>query len=400
MSPVGKVSQVQNGKVYQQIFQAQVQLVQSLAATRKRAAERSETPKNVKTPMMKKVPLPEGETMTPRQRKWVRSLPNDWVTENPVLYRENVDARKEMERQTEDMIASQEVQGLMDNIVPEKVSDLQALEEYKKRKYLSALASFQEELEQIGVEMEPLILEKGKLLLKKISKSDEDVDKLFKKVELEPNLDSYTIETLLELWEKVAERFMQQKQEIKELDEELLALEVSRADKLKEVLKKYVSIIEKTSYILQPDVYRLIDKEAMAMNQALLGNRRAIAQLLVNLTEATLQQELDNRHRWQSLVDTWKALKKEALIQSFTSFMASEEIQEPPEVKKELEEMQKNQEALQRVRLDHLCTICDLLPPNYNKNQLTEWYDSLTSLNKQLGEQCLWDFQDFQHFQN
>ncbi|NP_001414613.1 coiled-coil domain-containing protein 180 isoform X1 [Rattus norvegicus] len=384
MSPVGKMSQVQNGKVYQQIFHAQVQLVQSLAATRKRAAEHSETPKNVKTPMMKKVPLPEGETMTPRQRKWVHSLPNDGVTENPVLYREKEEARKEMERLTEDMIASQEVQGLMDIIVPEKVSNLQEYEDHKKRKYLRALASFQEELEQIGVELEPLILEKGKLLLKKISKSDEDVDKLFKNVEIEPDLDSYTIETLLELWEKVAERFMQQKQEIKELDEELLALEFSRADKLKEVLKKYVGIIEKTAYILQPDVYRLIDKEAMAMNQALLGNRRAIAQLLVNLTEATLQQELDNRHRWQSLVDTWKALKKEGLIQRFTEFMASEEIQEPPEVKKELEEMQKNQEVLQKVRLDHLCTICNLLPPNYNKNQLTEWYNSLTSLNKQL----------------
>lgn len=40
-----------------------------------------------------------------------------------------------------------------------------------------------------------------------------------------------------------------------------------------------------------------------------------------------------------------------------SEFMASEEIQEPPEVKKELEEMQKNQEVLQRVRLDHICTI-------------------------------------------
>lgn len=59
------------------------------------------------------------------------------------------------------------------------------------------------------------------------------------------------------------------------------------------------------------------------MNQALLGNRRAIAQLLVNLTESTLQQELDNRHRWQGLVDTWKALKKEALIQSFRSVVTS-----------------------------------------------------------------------------
>lgn len=59
------------------------------------------------------------------------------------------------------------------------------------------------------------------------------------------------------------------------------------------------------------------------MNQALLGNQRAIAQLLINLTEATLQQELDNRHRWQGLVDTWKGLKKEALMQSFRSVVPS-----------------------------------------------------------------------------
>lgn len=32
---------------------------------------------------------------------------------------------------------------------------------------------------------------------------------------------------------------------------------------IKSVLKKYVLIIEKTSYLMQPDVYRLINKEAM-----------------------------------------------------------------------------------------------------------------------------------------
>lgn len=53
------------------------------------------------------------------------------------------------------------------------------------------------------------------------------------------------------------------------------------------------------------------------MNHALLGNQRAIAQLSLNLMEATLQKELDSRHRWQCLVDIWKALKKEALMQSF-----------------------------------------------------------------------------------
>lgn len=46
----------------------------------------------------------------------------------------------------------------------------------------------------LSQEMEPFILEKGVLLLKKISQSDEDVDMLFKKVEGEPDLESYTIE--------------------------------------------------------------------------------------------------------------------------------------------------------------------------------------------------------------
>uniref|UniRef100_A0A8C3XB80 Coiled-coil domain containing 180 n=1 Tax=Catagonus wagneri TaxID=51154 RepID=A0A8C3XB80_9CETA len=175
-----------------------------------------------------------------------------------------------------------------------------------------------------------------------------------------------------------------QKQEIKELDKTLHSLEFSRADKLKSVMKKYVQIIEKTSYLMQPDVYRLINKEAMIINQALLGNRRALAQLFVNLMEAALQQELNGHRRWQGLVDAWKSLKKENLVQGFSEFMASERIQTPPAVKTELETMLKNQSALQQKRLDHLCTICDLLPPNYSKAQLTEWRSSLDSQNKHL----------------
>ncbi|KAK2120015.1 hypothetical protein P7K49_001401 [Saguinus oedipus] len=93
------------------------------------------------------------------------------------------------------------------------------------------------------------------------------------------------------------------------------------------------------------------------MNYALLGNRKAITQLFVNLMESTLQQELDSHHRWQGLVDTWKALKKEALLQNFSEFMANESIHTPAAVKKELEAMLKTQNTLQQRRLKHLCTI-------------------------------------------
>ncbi|XP_046507809.1 coiled-coil domain-containing protein 180-like [Equus quagga] len=113
------------------------------------------------------------------------------------------------------------------------------------------------------MEMEPLILEPGALLLKQLAESDKDINSLFRKVENDDNLEDYTIQTLLELWDQVAKKFLLQKQGIKKLDETLLSLEFSRADKLKSVLKKYVEIIEKTSCLMQPNMYRLINKEAM-----------------------------------------------------------------------------------------------------------------------------------------
>uniref|UniRef100_A0A2K6GB33 Coiled-coil domain containing 180 n=1 Tax=Propithecus coquereli TaxID=379532 RepID=A0A2K6GB33_PROCO len=386
MSSVGKVTRVQNGKVYQQIFEAEVQLIHSLAVSRKQAAEHYVPPKSGRAPLMKKVEIPEGEMMSPRQQKWAHSLPNDWVTENPVLYREKEIAHREKVQETESAAAAREVRGLMDTMVPEKINivTLRGREEHTRKSYDSALASFQEEIAQIGMDMEPLLLETGGLFLKKLSESNEDVDSLFKKVENDTNLEDYTMQALSELWNKVAKTFQLQKQKIKELDEALHSLEFSRADKLKNVLKKYVKIIEKTSYLMQPDVYRLIDKEAMVINHALLGNRRALAQLFVNLMEATLREELDSHHRWQGLVDTWKVLKKEALRESFSEFMASEDIRAPPAVKKELEVMLKTQNVLQQKRLEHLCTICDLLPPSYSKTQLNKWYFSLKALNKQL----------------
>uniref|UniRef100_A0A8C9M4B5 Coiled-coil domain containing 180 n=1 Tax=Panthera tigris altaica TaxID=74533 RepID=A0A8C9M4B5_PANTA len=378
MSSVGKVTQVPSGKVYQQIFEAEVQLVRSLAATRKRAVESSMTPKNGRKPLMKKMDIPEGEMMCPRQRKWAHSLPNDWVTENPVLYREKEIIKKKKAEESESIIEAREVRGLMDTIVPERIRTTTLDRDSKRQGYESALGSFKEEIAQIGMEMEPLILEPGALLLKKLAASDEEIDQLFKKVESDINLEDYTIQTLMELWDQVAEKFQFQKQGIKELDETLTSTEFSRADKLRSVLKKYVEIIEKTSYLMQPDVYTLINKEAMVSGFHVQGINPQKGR------DLRMPQNLVSQDRWVSHVSHFQLTRVSRLGSEPDEFMASERIRAPPDVKKEIESMLKNQKALQQKRLEHLCTICDLLPPNYSKAQLTEWHSSLNSLNKHL----------------
>lgn len=48
--------------------------------------------------------------------------------------------------------------------------------------------------------MEPLILEPGVLLLKKLAEFDEDIDNLFKEVENDDNLEDYTIQVGAPSW--------------------------------------------------------------------------------------------------------------------------------------------------------------------------------------------------------
>ena len=89
---------LQSGKVYRQIFDAEVQLMKSLDASKLRQSrtERISLPElSAKSSEPSKLTFSstpslstQNETMlTDRQKTWTEGMPNDGITENPVLYR-------------------------------------------------------------------------------------------------------------------------------------------------------------------------------------------------------------------------------------------------------------------------------------------------------------------------
>ncbi|XP_074150124.1 coiled-coil domain-containing protein 180 isoform X2 [Sminthopsis crassicaudata] len=383
---VGKMKTVRSGKVYRQIFDDEVQLVRSLANSRKKAVEQVGPLKSGKIPLLRNFEIPTGQLLSPRQRMWAEALPNDKSIENPVLYRELQMATIERNTESEDVIAAREVRGLSDFIVPEKINSdiIQRVDKRRRHIHETNLKNLQKEISQIGAEMESLTMEPGKELLEKLSENDESIDLLFKEVESDMESDVIQIEHLWELWDKLSKKFANRRKWIKDFETALKKLEACRAKKLGEVLKKYTEILKDVAYLLSPDIDRLIHKEAMIINQALLGNQRAIAKLLINLLEANLKQEVSNHHRWQDLMKIWKNMKKELMIQNFREFMDSETIHHPLSVKIEMDRMIKDLENLNQKRIRILNSISDILPPAYTKENLDQWYDSLQSLNKDL----------------
>uniref|UniRef100_A0A8B9PJM9 Coiled-coil domain containing 180 n=1 Tax=Apteryx owenii TaxID=8824 RepID=A0A8B9PJM9_APTOW len=188
-------------------------------------------------------------------------------------------------------------------------------------------------------EMEPFVLEPGNLLLSKLLESDRKIELLFKKIELNTDLEGFSIEVrqlmLLRKW-------------IREMDETLKMVEWSRTDKLNTELAIFLHVW----YVLL--LFLFLFFNAQIINRALLANRRAIAKLFFNLMKTELKRELSHRLKWQDRVKDWKRLQKNHAIHSFREFMANEEIQNPPTVQQEMENMIKDQILLNERRLEFL----------------------------------------------
>ncbi|KFP88073.1 Coiled-coil domain-containing protein 180, partial [Apaloderma vittatum] len=117
------------------------------------------------------------------------------------------------------------------------------------------------------------------------------------------------------------------------------------------------------------------------INRALLANQRAIAKLFFNLMKSEMKRELSYQLKWQDRVKDWKLIRKNSVVHSFREFMANEEIQNPPTVEREMENMTTDHVLLSERRAEFLQHLGDLLPPTHTKADMSEWYRSLVNLN-------------------
>ncbi|XP_030063612.1 coiled-coil domain-containing protein 180 isoform X2 [Microcaecilia unicolor] len=394
MAMVGESHVVPSGRVYRQIFDAEVQLVRSLREARTRAAHHVFPLESFRIPLVRDVETRTGALLSPRQQVWTESMPNDWFTENPVFYREYMTAIIKQTQESESEIAAREVRGLTDVIVPETTdgSFLQHITESRKERHEAALTALQQKLVYIRKELEVLVMNTGKSFQAKLLKSNKDIELQFQKIENEKGRTCFTLQDFKKMWIAIAQNSQCRRQWIKEMDETLTSLEGNRAKQIGDVLKEYIKILENISYLMPQDVYRLIHKEAMLINQAVLANLRAVAKLSMNLVEADLKREASQWLRWQDIVKNWKTMQKDLIIQKFRDFIENEEIQNPKGVKMALDLMVKEQSELNEKRLKHLQSVRELYPPACTKSKVAEWNATLVDLNKEIdasGVQCL-----------
>ncbi|XP_026199109.1 coiled-coil domain-containing protein 180 isoform X1 [Anabas testudineus] len=341
---------VPSGKVYRQVFDAQVQLSRSLLAGRK----------DTRTSCLS---AEDSNTHCSTTSRLLCSSSSG-------------------QQEVEDGGDEDDVSRLPDTVVVECPSSdiIERLTEKRSKKHEEALKQLDTELTELTQVCEIQVRTVSQELLSSLQEVDLRLDILRDRMEQMEHLDHVSLQEVCALWQQVEEEIKLKKIRIMALNHKLIESENQRTDKIRAVLRKYCHLLEKISFLLPPDVHRLIHTEATMLNQSLLANRRSTARLLLLLQEENLQQESVLRLHWEDCLSRCKRSRVREVVDRFRSFCSSYEDQQPVSVPK----MNETQRDLTEHRQDLINKICSLVPPTCSTVLLSDWFNQLSAINQQI----------------
>ncbi|KAK7094377.1 coiled-coil domain-containing protein 180-like isoform X2 [Littorina saxatilis] len=396
MSEAQTMRVVPSGKVYRQMFDAQLQLSRSLTKREK------SLPTLVKVGQISASALPaipasapvvrltredtQHGLLTPRQKTWVEGFPNDPYTENPVVYKQYKEYLQSQNGNAETNDAGKEVRGLPDVVVPAKTGSdiIDRITASRKERHETAVEDMHQELAVICVDMEPKINKVSDEVLQDLAEDDIKIAQLLSRIETDEDLLTSTFDDLVALWDEVQKFSPLRQEQIAQLDTRLKELEDERMRRIRTVFQEYSKTLDKISYLMAPDLQRFMDKESQALNQTCLSNRRAYADLFVRLMSADIEREKTQYTQWRRRVEDWKKLKTDLSVEKFKEFMQSQEILKPPGVIQVQEFMVTELEILNSQRLDLIESLSELKPPASTKSAVYKWRQQMQKLTQEL----------------
>uniref|UniRef100_A0A1I8I5B4 DUF4455 domain-containing protein n=1 Tax=Macrostomum lignano TaxID=282301 RepID=A0A1I8I5B4_9PLAT len=233
---------------------------------------------------------------------------------------------------------------------------------------------------------EPLIVQRCQNLHETLAKLEEELDRRLSPLATNESLMALDQHQLLGLWQGVAEVFADRRNAIGSLDEDLLALESDRVTEIRRVFHSYSEVLERVSHLAPAELHRIVDDEAVQMNQTLLGNQRSFADLNARLVMSELDRERRMRAHWQDKITEWRAGHVEVAVAGFHQFVQSPQVQSPPSLESILSNMRAEQSEINSRRLELIEELSSLAPPNACKSGVAAWHQKMQQVCKMLDE--------------
>ncbi|XP_039268958.2 coiled-coil domain-containing protein 180-like isoform X2 [Styela clava] len=377
-----------SGKVYRQMFDAEVQLVKSLQARKPEKHRLPPLQLSTETAQHSRDLKSSGNILTERQRSWMIGMPNDYATENPVKYRQTTTEAASRLQENEPDAEIVEVRGLPNVLSKTKRESniIDKIAERRKERHEIEVEKMHDDLCMISNRIEPRITEIGQFLIKQFAEDDEKIKAIFKEIESDEELVNFSHEMLEQIWNRVEEHSPKRKTWVELADANFALVEHDRIEVISGVFRKYAAVLEKIASLMPADVQRFIEKESMMANQSILANRRAYAKLRINLLESDIQREMVQHLTWSERVQDWKKLNAEIAVKQFIEFMNGNDVTNPPDIDGVNESHLQEQTQLQEKRNETLEQLLEFKPPTSTKTSVYKWNSALSKSQENIDQ--------------
>ncbi|XP_075252069.1 coiled-coil domain-containing protein 180-like isoform X3 [Convolutriloba macropyga] len=412
---VGSMKPIANGQMYRQIFEAEVQLVNSLATSKATRRQRREQQMQQQQseggarrlhmegdkPVVSNAPVAStggggGGLLNERQKTWATSLPNDWKTENPVLRRYKSVAQQKRVKESSKYLDEDEVACLPDTVVPVSLDPDSAgrartlvlvdkLTQGRRERHRAAYEDMEQEVSLLGKKLDEEMAKRCQETSDFLERQQDEIDRIMQSVEDTQVLQSFDNAGLLKVWEAVLDICQYRQEAIRKLNTDLREIETRRRTLTFDVLRSYFLVFERIAHLLPQDVKKMMETETQSLNEVLMENEVRLSQFQGMMHKHEFQLERSLRDVWEERRHFWRTTKQNVLLGRFKQYMASPEVTKPAGAMEILERFYSEQEMLNNARKELMTSFNEsFVPPKSHKPSVYQWNSAMGQFSKQL----------------
>ncbi|CAH8622783.1 unnamed protein product [Schistosoma bovis] len=252
---------------------------------------------------------------------------------------------------------------------------LQRVTSRRKEKHKDRLRQWHEKLSEISQDIENQVKECCETTADLLNTSWERQNQILNANQSDEHLLILEISDLDCKWNQVDHEYIQRRNEINHLENQLYSIENRRINQVKQEFHELTDYLSKYSHLTPNELQIVLQKEIFTIDIELLENRRELANLVKNLHLAELMHHRFTNLTWSEQRNRWQIININKAVHNFRICLNDEKFRYPNDVKIKINDLTTNITEFEKRKDNLINELCENLVPSNNMEEFLENWD-------------------------
>jgi hypothetical protein len=289
-----------------------------------------------------------------------------------------------------EVLAEREMMAAMDQSKPEVPWDprsfplIEESKHHRKARHDEGLKKYKNTVVVVADSLEDRVVQSCYNLRELQIDQDAKLQLIFDKLNIDDDLRERDREYVLQTWNTIALKLEERKQAVEHFGSLIKGIEEERSTRIKQAVATLIDDLVGVSYLLRPEIQRLVEAETNLANNVIITNLQAASDCTARLRRMHVEVGVQRRAQWEIRERDWRKLRHDDAITRFHTIIDSNEYRNPMPRQKVLSQFRERQsERHTNTRLPLLNKLGSLtVPPNLSTSAVKEILDKFEDLNQ------------------